>query len=318
MAHQNNQPGPDSPADLSLGLIGLGAVGSALARGLVASGARVLGWSRGGARREIEGEPGFVRVGDLTQLALGVPDLGAVIFAVSDAALEEVVERFAREWERAFLRGVPEGNSTAPVALHTAGVLGPEVLGPLSRRGWAVAQMHPLASVRAGGPLAAGAWWGIAGDAAATAVAARLAEVWGGRVLELEPGTSPRYHLAANLVAGGAVALVDLGLEALEGAADPVAARQALAALLVSSARNLVAAPPAEALTGPQARGDRAVIEAHLAALADLDPELARVYRLLARRMLRLARGGQRSQDAAVADERSRISDELERLLGGA
>jgi predicted short-subunit dehydrogenase-like oxidoreductase (DUF2520 family) len=76
-------------------------------------------------------------------------------------------------------------------------------------------------------------------------------------------------------------ALLDIAEEliGIEGA------RGDLAALAESAIANWRSHPGPERFTGPAARGDQQVLERHLAALRDR-PELAEIYRLLARTIL--------------------------------
>ena len=66
---------------------------------------------------------------------------------------------------------------------------------------------------------------------------------------------------------------------------DQAAAHAALLHLLDSVRAGLAAATPAEALTGPAARGDQSVIDGHLAAM---DADTAHLYTALVARMRQL------------------------------
>jgi len=136
-----------------------------------------------------------------------------------------------------------------------------------------------------GGERLQGATFACSGTAAAREMAERLVLLFGGRLLSLgdAPADRARYHAAAALAANGLVALLDLALEALGEQGD----REGLAHLIRGVAENLAATSTRDALTGPVVRGDAEVVRAHLAALPD---EARRVYRLLSRRMVELAR----------------------------
>ncbi len=287
----------------ALGVVGAGPVGAALVRGLRSAGVEVRLWNRTVERSEALRCDAVQVVAELAQVAVGTD---AVLFAVAEESLGELAEQL-----RLGVAALPGGaaDSCTKIALHTSGSRGAEALAALGGDGWATGQMHPAAAVTAGADstIAAGTWWGISGAAPATDLATRLVQALGGQCLQLAGGSANAYHLAANLVAGGAVALVDLGLSALGAAADETEARRALAALLASVARNLDSASAAEVLTGPQARGSVDVVEAHLELTGVLGPELDQVYRMLAQRMVALAR-------ARGDGEHGRL-DAIERLL---
>jgi predicted short-subunit dehydrogenase-like oxidoreductase (DUF2520 family) len=98
------------------------------------------------------------------------------------------------------------------------------------------------------------------------------------------------YHAAATMAANFLVALEEDAADLLRsaGVAEP---RELLVPLVLRSAANW-SERGREALTGPIARGDEATIERHLAALAELKPELLDTYRALAERTRAIAREG--------------------------
>lgn len=156
---------------------------------------------------------------------------------------------------------------TGPV-VHCAGALGPEVLAPLRVRGAA----HPLVSFASTATdIPAGAALVIEGPIAVQRAAKRLAKLVGLRPVVVRAVDRARYHLAAALVANGAVALAGAGQALLMQACpdlSPKIAGTLLGALLTSVGQNTARIGPAAALTGPVRRGDLTTIERHLAALA--------------------------------------------------
>ena len=69
---------------------------------------------------------------------------------------------------------------------------------------------------------------------------------------------------------------------------DSPALRHGLARLAAGATSNMLAAPPAQALTGPVARGDAGTVARHVARLADT-PELLPLYAALGERWVALA-----------------------------
>src|SRR6185503_13839633 len=116
--------------------------------------------------------------------------------------------------------------------------------------------------------------------------------------LVLEAEQLPRYHAAAALVSNHAVGLVDAGVELLTSVGLERAT--AVRALAASTAANLERVGLPEALTGPIARGDVAVIARHILALRP-HAEIAALYRATARRVSKVAADkGRATRDALL------------------
>jgi len=259
-------------------VLGRGRLGRALAAAL--PGAALL-----------PGRAGAAELGDALCASPGAP----VVLAVPDGTLAEVAGRLA-----------PLATGAGRVALHGSGALAADAGGPLAAlaaSGWRVGGLHPLCAVGAEGGAGAfaGALAGISGEPAARAVARELARRAGLEPFDLVDSGECRvlYHAAASLVAGGAIALVDAALLLFARAGlPPETAQRAAADLLRSAAQNAARLQPADALTGPMARGDAAVLAAHLVALGA--PGLAaeyELYRLGAQRLLALVSARLAPQD---------------------
>ncbi|MBS1217779.1 MAG: hypothetical protein H6R21_912 [Proteobacteria bacterium] len=195
------------------------------------------------------------------------------------------------------------------VVFHCSGAQPSGVLAPLSAVGALVASVHPLKSF-ADPAIAvrtfAGTWCAIEGDAAALALLTPLFEQLGAHVAAIDPAGKTLYHAASVLVCNDLTALMEAGLRAYEKAGIERATAQTMMEPLVrETLDNIFALGTMRALTGPVARGDAAVIARQLAALSDMDPQVADAYRALNRIALDLAQaqGGAAPQAlAAVAD----------------
>ena len=129
----------------------------------------------------------------------------------------------------------------------------------------------------------------IAGsDEAAISFARALSEALGMNPFEIPEESRAAYHAAAAMASNLLVALEESASELVEriGVDD---ARELLAPLVMRTAANWAERGP-EALTGPIARGDRATVERHRAAIAETAPELLPVYDALAARAEAVAR----------------------------
>lgn len=276
--------------DATLGVVGLGSVGGALAGLCLSHGVEAAGWTRSHERREWwRRERGLTVTESLEQLAGSVDTL---VLCVGDSALEEIVQRL---------------EPLAPRAVaHTAGAVGVGVLAPLAERGWDVGAMHPLAPVPADRPEALrGATWSLAGHGALVRRLASLLDQLGSPSIELVGGDAARerYHAACALLSNGLVGLVATADRLLaEACAEGTDASRAVRSLLERTVANLSAGEPRSMLTGPVRRGDAGRVGRHLAALPADDREL---YRVLSATLLPL-----------VADDLEPVRLEaLERLL---
>ena len=188
--------------------------------------------------------------------------------------------------------------------MHCAGALpAEEAFSSLKRRPLGVGVLHPLRAL-AGGDRDAelgGTVFAVEGDGPGREAALRLVERVGGAPLVLEAEQLPRYHAAAALVSNHAVGLVDAGVELLVSVGlERGQATRALAALLGVDGGEPRRVGLPEALTGPIARGDVAVVARHLLALRPL-AEIAALYRATARRVSKVAADkGRAGRDALL------------------
>jgi len=233
-------------------------------------------------------------------IATALRDAHALVFAVSDDALEEVAEQLAEVYSEELANGPerngpvsqgPEPSGPGPrVALHTSGSRGRDALASFAARGWSTGSVHPLAALAPGGDGAAlaSAWFALEGDEPALVVARELVHALRGEdadrgpggvagpggelLLSAAPDAKLLYHAGASLVSGAVVAVLELAEGCLVRAGvAPDAARAALGALAASAVENVLARGPAAALTGPAARGDVPLVARQLAALEDFD-----------------------------------------------
>lgn len=107
-----------------------------------------------------------------------------------------------------------------------------------------------------------------------------IAAAAGSRFAEVAPEQKALYHAAAVFGSNYVAAVLDIA-ERLMGRAGVTNAREDLVALAHSAIENWRRHTDAKRFTGPAVRGEREILERHLAALAD-DPQLAQIYELLA------------------------------------
>jgi predicted short-subunit dehydrogenase-like oxidoreductase (DUF2520 family) len=158
---------------------------------------------------------------------------------------------------------------------HCSGATGLDVLAPHEAFG-----LHPLMTVTRGPAAFAGAGCAVAGSTERALRAARsLAVSLGMRPFAIADEDRAAYHAAASIAANF--------LTTLEGAAECLAAtagvpREALVPLVRAAVDNWAALGARDALTGPIARGDEAVVARQRAAIGERTPELLHLFDALA------------------------------------
>jgi predicted short-subunit dehydrogenase-like oxidoreductase (DUF2520 family) len=266
-----------------IAILGLGAVGMALARGLTEGGLDVRVWSRRAATRRRAQRALADQHGASSRVARTPAEACKEGRVVLLCLPEAVVPRF--------LEGLrlPEG----PVVLLT--VSGAAALtslaGPRFQKGKVLGRFHPLCPVlaREGAEAFVGMPFGIEGPPRARSAARRLCKHLRGQALELTGADPGGYHGGAALLGGGLVALHALAQRAMIGAVrSPTQLAHALHAFVLRNADNVAHFGPAAALTGPIARGAEENVHSNLRALARV-PRGAEVYRALGLVMADLA-----------------------------
>ncbi|PRP90877.1 Nicotinate-nucleotide adenylyltransferase [Enhygromyxa salina] len=180
----------------------------------------------------------------------------------SDGALESVAASLVGK--------LPAGT---PV-LHAAGArLAREALGPLHAAGHPVGTLHPICSLRRerGRSRLSTASFGLGGDPDARGFGQTLIGAAPAlQIQDLDARGRLAYHAACALVANHLAVLEAAAARVLcaRGLA-PKRVERALAELMLGSVENLLALGIPTGVTGPLSRGDRATVEAHLAALDD-------------------------------------------------
>ena len=180
------------------------------------------------------------------------------------------------------------------VAIHSSGLGSLDLLAPLRGLVAGILCLHPLQSFAAAADAATlqGVPMAVTGDTPTDVDFGRwLAERLGCRPFVLADEAKPLYHLAAAAASNLFVALQSEAGELMAAATglEPAAAAGLLAPLVATTAGNVAVRGPAQALTGPVARGDVGTVRAHLELLAAQAPRFADTYRSLSLEALHLA-----------------------------
>ncbi len=270
----------------SLSIIGAGRVGRALGRRL-----RELGWKIGAvitrsaasARRAVR----FMGAGKPhAQMTRQIVSSRVILIAVPDDEIAGVARELARLGGEE-LRG--------RVVLHTSGALDARVLDPVKACGAAVGSMHPLQSFSGVTvPLLEGRVIAVEGDSLGVRAARQIARSLGGLPARIPGGKKILYHAAATMAASNVLAVEEAATQLLISVGMKRGqATRALLALTRQVLENMEQLGLRAAWTGPLARGDFNVVEAHLEALRESPAEFALAQEALNRLAARLL-----SQDA--------------------
>jgi len=195
------------------------------------------------------------------------PDADIVFLTVPDDAIRGIATALAQ-------------NPLGGAVVHTSGVHSLEALHPLANIG----SFHPVYPFTEGTRLTGKEAMLIGIEAASPTLQAQLVALGtalGGHPALIKAGQKARYHAAAVFASNYLVTLFQISMNLMQEAGiAPDLARPALANIMQGNINNLRQLDPAQALTGPIARGDLETINKHLAVLGSND--YAKIYRELA------------------------------------
>ncbi|CAM5713855.1 MULTISPECIES: Rossmann-like and DUF2520 domain-containing protein [Streptomyces] len=263
----------DRPARLTVGVVGAGRVGPALAASLQLAGHRpvaVSGVSDASRRRAAALLPDVPLVEPAEVLARAE----LVLLTVPDDVLPTLVE------------GLVETGAVRPGQLlaHTSGRYGAKVLDPALRAGALPLALHPAMTFTGTAvdvPRLAGCSFGVTAPEGLRLAAEALVIEMGGEPEWIAEESRPLYHAALALGANHLVTLVAQSMELLTKAG--VAAPDRMLGPLLGAALDNALRSGDAALTGPVARGDAGTVAAHIGELRAHAPQAVAGYVAMAR-----------------------------------
>ena len=273
---------------MRVAIVGAGNVGSVLGRILSDNGAAITCIVSRSARsaRKAGRFIGCRRTS--TSLTSIPPETGWVYITTPHSAVEEVASSLAR------VEGL---NFRRMNVCHASGMLTAAVLEPLRLRGATVFSFHPLQTFprdftpRRILPRGRGIYFGIDGPPAGLRSARRLARMLGGKVIEIPPNMRVFYHAACVVASNHLTALLSV-LEVMYGRFGEVKREgfyRVFKPIVMATLNNIEATSPADALSGPIARGGIETVAQHFAAVKQFAPELIPYFAALSFETLRLA-----------------------------
>ncbi|MHC4939420.1 MAG: Rossmann-like and DUF2520 domain-containing protein [Planctomycetota bacterium] len=253
---------------MKIAFVGCGAAGRALARLWLKAGHEIVAiHARNSAAEAVAAVGAGVANGPLEEADV-------VVFATPDDAIEEVAKRTRLQ--------------PGQVALHLSGFHPSTLLEPTGAH---TGSLHPLRAFADLDVDMSGSWCFVEGDE----VADRLARDLGVRVARIDTAKKALYHAGAAIGSNYLVSLFAWARRCFEQAG--IEGDEALLALMKGSLANAESRGLPDALTGPVARGDVAVVAAHLDALPDAEKPLYRAL-LAATIPIGLAKGTLSGSDA--------------------
>lgn len=206
---------------------------------------------------------------DLAPPVGGRPDLR--IIAVSDDAIAAVAEAIA---------DAMSGTGNPVPTVHVSGSVGVDALGALADA--PIGSFHPLMTLPdaiVGADRIPGSWIAVTADEPFATTLDEFARSLGGHPFRLADDDKALYHAAAAASANFTLAALGLAERLYERAGVPFAAAEPLVAAIVANAFEL---GPADALTGPIARGDAGTVERQVSAVASTGADNAAMFRAMA------------------------------------
>jgi predicted short-subunit dehydrogenase-like oxidoreductase (DUF2520 family) len=270
----------------TLNIIGAGRVGATLGNLIVANRVLDIGDVCDSGIAHARDAVDFIGAGRALDDIAAMRPADIWLLSVPDMRIAEVAQSLAGH----------RRDDMPSIAVHCSGALDTDTLAPLRALGWNVASAHPMLSFANPGTAVfqfEGTPCGLEGDRAARAAWSAILAAIGARCFDIEPGSKALYHAAAVVASNFLPILAAMSVEMWQAAGIPQPLiEDMMHTLSRNAAANIVALGPKDALTGPAARGDRAVVEAQSQAIGAWDAVSRDAYDALSTLAMRLAQTG--------------------------
>jgi predicted short-subunit dehydrogenase-like oxidoreductase (DUF2520 family) len=257
-----------------LNIIGAGRVGKTLARLWHEAGLFAVGDIANRSVESARKAAAFIGAGAAAENIGTLPPADVTMIATPDGRIAEACAALAAM-----------GNLKGHIVFHCSGALPSSILQSAKDCGAFIASIHPVKSFIAAEQSVktfAGTWCAVEGDKEALAVLVPALQACGANTFPIDPARKAVYHAGNVFVCNYLTALMEAGFRCYEyaGVSRSDAAR-ITQPIVMETIRNIYERGTAEALTGPIARGDKAVVENHLAALRAWNADYASLYQEL-------------------------------------
>lgn len=271
-------------------IIGCGRVGVNLAAYLAEAGCEPGGFSSRSPESGKNAQKAAGGRGEIFSSAAAACRKADVVFiSTPDDTIETVCADMAQE--NAF--------SEKSTVFHLSGALSSEILDPAAKSGAHTGSIHPLQSFAPYEPGPdgtdtpspfTGINMSVEGTDPAVKTGKEIIEALGAAHFEIPTEMKTIYHAAAVVASNYLVTLEDFALNLLKKAdLSEEKGFEILEPLIRGTLNNIRNKGSVDALTGPVARGDTAIVERHLTDMESKAPEFASLYRLLGTHTLKLA-----------------------------
>jgi predicted short-subunit dehydrogenase-like oxidoreductase (DUF2520 family) len=220
-----------------------------------------------------------------------------VFITTPDTTIEPVCEKLAAQ-------GAFDSNC---IVYHLSGALSSGILASAKQSGASVGSIHPL---QAFAPYEAGQDspfkginMSVEGDEKAVTLGREIVNALKANSFTIRTDAKTLYHASAVVASNYLVTLEHFALELLKASGMTEAdAYEVLEPLIMGTLNNIKARGSVDALTGPVARGDDAIVSHHLKDIDVKLPQFSALYRLLGKYTLDIA--SQRGEITAAAEEK--------------
>jgi predicted short-subunit dehydrogenase-like oxidoreductase (DUF2520 family) len=287
----------------NISIIGAGKVGLTLGRVLMENGQKIVAVVSGTEGSAAEARK-FLRCWNTGTSLSAIPSSTSLIYITTPhAAVGQVAGQLARLDNLKFPR----------VSIcHASGMLSAEVLAPLRDRGASVFSFHPLQTFprdfppRDIVPHARGIYYGVDGDERSLRTARQFARRLEGKSIAIDPRLRALYH-AACVVASNHLTTMLSVVEEMHRALKTGEKRffRVFKPIILATLANVERTSPAQALSGPVARGGTATVAEHIRAIRQTSPALLPYFLGVSRETVRLAA----AKGSLTADQEKEMLD---------
>jgi predicted short-subunit dehydrogenase-like oxidoreductase (DUF2520 family) len=280
---------------LKLSVIGAGKLGKTLCRLFARDGVFAIGDILNRGLDSARAASAFIGSGRAIADWAQLETADVYMLAVPDDAIAPCAQKLAAR----------EIVAPGSIAFHCSGSKPSSVLAALRTAATEIASLHPVKSFAEPAHAVAtfpGTSCALEGDPRACAVLKEALERCGGHAFSIDADQKLVYHAGTVFVSNYLVSLCEVAFECFDRAGmSRDEARSIALPLLRGTIENIGRLGTADALTGPIARGDSALVIEQLRALLDWDRDIGELYARLGQYAVELSER-RKSADAAALE----------------
>jgi predicted short-subunit dehydrogenase-like oxidoreductase (DUF2520 family) len=275
------------PPPWNIAIIGAGKVGQTLGRVLLENGQKIAAIVSRTESSAVQARK-FLRCSNSgTSLSLIPSSVSLIYITTPHAVVPHVADALSSL----------EGLDFSRVSVcHASGMLSAEVLSPLRPRGAKVFSFHPLQTFPRDFlpkdivPHARGIYYGVDGDDRSMKVARQFARRLEGKIMTVDPRMRALYHAACVVASNHLTTMLSVVEEMYRVLkTEDEDFFRVFKPIIMATLANVERTSPAQALSGPVARGGVATVAEHIQAIAGYSPDLLPYFLGVSRETVRLA-----------------------------